>query len=225
MKTIRELLLSNQAWSHEMRERKQDFFAQQIVGQRPEVMWIGSSDSRVSPEQMTQTRPGELYIHRNTANLVYPDDDNFMADLQYAVDELKVPHIILCGHLGCAGIAATLRGETTGHMHSWLRAVREVQEEHRAELDAISNFDDRVNRLVELNVREQLIRLGRLDIIAQAYARGQELTLHGWVYDLRSGLLSELYEIASEAELDDLVLPANIISIDNGAEPRLARAG
>ncbi len=223
MRTIRELLLSNKAWSHEMRERKPDYFTCQTAGQKPEVLWIGCSDSRVSPEQITQTRPGELFIHRNIANIVHPDDENFLAVLQFAVETLEVPHIVLCGHYGCGGIAATLNGGTKGPIDHWLDGAREVQTAHRAELSALTDLDQRLNRMVELNVREQLIRLGRLPVVRRAFQRG--LTLHGWVYDLRDGLLSELYEIASQEELDDLTLPCTVISIDKGVELKRAAAG
>ena len=219
MKTIRELILSNRAWSQEMRERTPDYFTRQIVGQKPEVLWIGCSDSRVSPEQITQTRPGELFIHRNIANIVHPEDENLMAVLQFAVEELRVPHIVLCGHYGCGGIEATLRGGIRGPIHNWLGGARDVQDAHLAELEAIPDFNQRLNRMVELNVRDQLIRLGGLDIVRRAFELGQELTLHGWVYDLREGLLSELYEIGSQEELDCLTLPDSVISLPCGVEP------
>jgi carbonic anhydrase len=214
MKTIRELLLSNKAWSQEMRERSPDYFTRQTAGQKPEVLWIGCSDSRVSPEQITQTRPGELFIHRNIANIVHPEDENFLSVLQFALEELQVPHIVLCGHYGCGGIEATLKGGTRGPINNWLAGARDVQDAHLAELEAIGDFALRANRMVELNVRDQLVRLGGLDIVQRAFARGQELTLHGWVYDLRDGLLSELYEIASQEELDDLTLPGKVISLE-----------
>ena len=207
MKTIRELKLSNKAWSDEMRERKKDYFARQTVGQNPEVMWIGGSDSRVFPHQITQTRPGELFIHRNLANLVYSDDDNLMADLQHAVDDLKVAHIILCGIYGCNGMGAVLNGDATGHMHSWLRALREVYEENRLEIDSIEDPLDRQNRLAELNVREQLRRLSQLDIVRAALERGQDLNLHGWIYDLSNGRLTELFEVEPVSETSGFAMP------------------
>jgi len=225
MKTIRELLLANRAWSQEMRERNRDYFTRQIAGQKPEVLWIGCSDSRVSPEQITQTRPGELFIHRNIANIVHPEDENLLAVLQFALETLEVPHIVVCGHHGCGGIEATLKGGTRGPIDSWLGGARDVQEAHRPELAAIEDFDERVNRMVELNVRDQLIRLGRLDIVQRAFARNQELTLHGWVYDLRDGIVSELLEISSPLELDRVTLPGKVISIDNEASERIAAVG
>ena len=192
MKTIREILLSNKAWSSEMRERDARYFDRQTVGQKPDILWIGCSDSRVSPEQITQTRPGELFIHRNVANLVHGQDENLLAVLQYALDVLQVPHVVLCGHLGCGGIAATLKGGTSGPIHNWLDGARGVAAKHRDELAQIDDFDERANRMVELNVVEQILRLGRLSIVREVFERGQELTLHGWVYDLRDGIVSEL---------------------------------
>jgi len=220
MKTIQELLLSNRAWAQEMRERNPDYFLRQTAGQKPEVLWIGCSDSRVSPEQITQTRPGELFIHRNIANIVHPDDENFLAVLQFAVETLEVPHIVLCGHYGCGGIEAMLRGRTDGPVENWLTGARDAHAAHRAEIQELGSFDQRVNRMVELNVRHQLGRLGGLDIVRKAFERGQPLTLHGWVYDLRDGILSQLYEVASQEQLNNLMPPANVISIFNEVEPK-----
>lgn len=224
MKTIREILLSNKAWSDEMRERRADYFDRQTSGQNPDILWIGCSDSRVSPEQITQTRPGELFIHRNVANIVQPDDENFLSVLQYAVDVLKVPHIVLCGHLGCGGIAATLKGGTIGPIDSWLGNARSVAEQHSKELSQIENIDERVNRLVELNVREQLIRLAGLSIVRNAFEVGQNLTLHGWVYDMRDGIVSELLEIQSLDELDQAAMPPAVISVASDAKPEAMRS-
>lgn len=219
MKTIRELMLSNKAWRAEMRERKKDYFAQQTAGQNPEIMWIGGSDSRVAPHQITQTRPGELFIHRNLANLIYQDDDNLLADLQHAVDDFKVAHIVVCGHYGCSGIGAAMRGDATGHMQSWLRAARDVYEESRGELDAIADPVERQNRLAELNVRAQLIRLANLDVVRAAWQRGQDLALHGWIYDVRNGRLEELFEIETGNDSIDLPMPPKIISAGAREEP------
>ncbi|MBX7483359.1 carbonic anhydrase [Qipengyuania qiaonensis] len=206
MKTIRELILSNKTWSAEMRERKKDYFAQQTSGQSPEIMWIGGSDSRVSPQHITQTRPGELFIHRNLANLVYQDDDNLMADLQHAIEDFKVAHIILCGHYGCSGLQTAMTDGGSGHVRSWLLAAREVFAMHRAELEAIDDRVQRQDRMAELNVREQLVRLANTDTVRSAFERGQDLTLHGWVYDLRSGLLAELLEIDPTGQLSEIAV-------------------
>ncbi|RIV88154.1 carbonic anhydrase [Aurantiacibacter xanthus] len=192
MKKFRELLLANKAWSHEMRERKPDFFGQQMRGQNPDILWIGCSDSRVSPEQITQTRPGELFIHRNVANVVSEDDDNFGSVLQFAVEELKVSHIVICGHRGCGVVEASVSGETTGAIDRWLGSVREVSLRHAEELAAISDQEERLDRLVELNVRHQVRQLARMRILRAAFERGEDIALHGLVYDLHTGLAREL---------------------------------
>ena len=192
MKKFRELLLSNKAWSREMRERKPDFFGQQMVGQNPDILWIGCSDSRVSPEQITQTRPGELFIHRNVANVVSDEDDNFCSVLQFAVEELHVNHIVVCGHRGCGGVEASLCGGTTGAIDRWLKPVREVGYAFSGELDRIEDPHARIDRLVELNVLHQVRQLAQMRIVRSALDRGQDIALHGLVYDLRTGLVKEL---------------------------------
>ena len=217
MKTIRELMLSNKAWAAEKREIKKDYFAQQAAGQNPEVFWIGGSDSRVSPQHITQTRPGELFIHRNLANLVYDNDDNLLADLQHAVDDFEVGHIVLCGHYGCSGLRSAMDEDVTGHMKAWLRGARDVYEANREELDAIADPLARQNRLSELNVREQLIRLSRIDIVRAAFSRGQDLTLHGWIYDVRNGQLSELLAIDAPVETAVPKPAPKIISVEEPA--------
>ena len=195
MKSYKELLLSNRAWSQEMQERNAEFFAQQTIGQKPEILWIGCSDSRVSPDQMTQTKPGEIFIHRNIANVVHLDDINLMSVVQFAVDVLKVKHVVLCGHYGCGGIAATLNGGVSGPIERWLENPADVYAAHKEDVDSAGENDDRVNRLVECNVRDQLLTLARSDTIRGAFERGQPLLLHGWVYDLRDGLIKPLLEL------------------------------
>ena len=195
MKSYKELLLSNRAWSQEMQERNAEFFAQQTIGQKPEILWIGCSDSRVSPDQMTQTKPGEIFIHRNIANVVHLDDINLMSVVQFAVDVLKVKHVVLCGHYGCGGIAATLNGGVSGPIAKWLENPADVYAAHKQDVDSAGENDDRVNRLVECNVRDQLLTLARSDTIRGAFERGQPLLLHGWVYDLRDGLIKPLLEL------------------------------
>ncbi|MCP9222378.1 carbonic anhydrase [Erythrobacter sp. LQ02-29] len=222
MKTIRELILSNKTWSAEMQERKKDYFAQQTSGQSPEIMWIGGSDSRVSPQNITQTRPGELFIHRNLANLVYETDDNLMADVQHAIEDFEIAHIVLCGHYGCSGLQTAMTGGGSGHVHSWLAAAREVFAQHRAELEGIEDQSERLNRMAELNVREQLVRLSKTDTVRAAFARGQDLTLHGFIYDLRNGRLAELLEIGRSGELSEIGIPPMTSDPDAVGEARAA---
>ena len=160
-------------------------------------------------------------IHHNLANLVYPDDENLLADLQHAVEDLEVNHIVLCGHYGCAGIAAALRDDLNGHMWTWLRGVRSVYEQNEAELSAIEDPVDRQNRLAEHNVREQLVRLNDADIIRRAVERGQPLLLHGWIYDLRIGRLAQLLEIDPTEETVNQDMPPRIISASPVEQPDL----
>lgn len=211
MREIKQILLANRAWAAEMTDENPEFFARQVAGQKPDFLWIGCSDSRVSPEQMTQTLPGGMFIHRNVANLVDPGDHNLMSVVQFAVDVLQVPDIILCGHYGCGGLIATLRGGTEGPVDKWLDNARSVYADHREEIDGCGTDEARVNRFVEINVCDQLVRLARTDIVQRAFKRGQRLELHGWVYDLRDGLLKPLMEIDRETALETLGKPDKVL--------------
>jgi carbonic anhydrase len=211
MREHKQLLLANKAWAAELIEENPEFFARQAGGQRPDFLWIGCSDSRVSPEQITQTMPGGMFIHRNIANLVCPDDLNLMSVVQYAVEVLEVPNIIVCGHYGCGGITATLKGGTEGSVDRWLRRAREVYENHRHEIDGNDGEEAQINRFVEVNVRDQLVALAHTAPIEAAFARGQDLKLHGWVYDIRDGLLKPLMDIDSETVLADVPAPERVL--------------
>lgn len=211
MKESKQLLLANKAWAAELTDDDPDFFRRQAAGQKPDFLWIGCSDSRVSPEQKTQSLPGRMFIHRNIANLVNEDDLNLMSVLQYAVDVLQVPNIIVCGHYGCGGIKATLEGGVSGPVDRWLENARTVLSEHRDEIDAQSGDEARVNRLVEVNVRDQLVKLARTQTVAGAFAAGRNLTLHGWVYDIRDGLLKPLMKINRTTDLSDVGRPERVL--------------
>ena len=211
MRDNKQVLLSNKAWAAELLDEDPEYFSRQVLGQRPRFLWVGCSDSRVSPEQMTQTQPGGMFIHRNIANLVDPDDMNLMSVLQFAVDELKVPGIVLCGHHGCGGIKATLAGGTTGPIDRWLDNARAVRRAHADEIDALADDEARVNRFVEVNVRDQLLKLARTATVQAAFARGQPLTLYGWVYDIRDGLLKPLMEIDRETTLGAVGRPDRVL--------------
>lgn len=211
MKSYRQLLLANRAWAQEMVEGDPDFFTRQTMGQQPEVLWIGCSDSRVSPEAITRTLPGELFLHRNVANLVDPDDTNFMAVLQYAVTALKVRHIVVCGHHACGGLKATLEGGAEGPIGKWLENARNVYHAHRDEIDGRPDAEARLRRLVECNVRDQLLTLARTDIVQAAFASGQPLELHGWVYDLRDGELKPMIEVDATTDLAALGAPEPVL--------------
>ena len=211
MKEHKQVLLANKAWAREILDEDPDFFRRQSAGQRPRFLWIGCSDSRVSPEQLTDTQPGGMFLHRNIANLVHADDLNLLSALQFAVDELQVTNIVLCGHYACGGITAVLDGGVTGPVDRWLDEARRVRRDHADEIDVLADHEARVNRLVEVNVRDQLLNLARTDTVQAAFARGQELTLFGWVYDIRDGLLKPLMEIDRATPLDGVGKPDRVL--------------
>jgi carbonic anhydrase len=211
MRHYKQLLLANKAWAKELTDENPEFFKRQIAGQKPDFLWIGCSDSRVSPEQMTMTPPGGMFIHRNVANLVNEDDLNLMSVLQYATDVLKVRHIMICGHYGCGGLQATLAGGTEGAVDAWLSNARSVYHAHEEEVASQPDEETRVNRLVEVNVRDQLVKLARTKLIQAAWARQQEVFLHGWVYDIRDGHIKPLLEIDATTPLDDVGRPDKVL--------------
>lgn len=211
MKDSKQLLLSNKAWAAELLDENPAFFSRQTAGQKPAFLWIGCSDSRVSPEQMTQSQPGGMFIHRNIANLVHDDDDNLLSVLQYAVDVLGVPNIVLCGHHGCGGIKAVMTGGTTGPIDRWLEGARAVKRSHEEEIAGKDDEAARLDRFVELNVRDQLINLARTETVRSAFARGAELTLHGWVYDIRDGHIKPLMEIDATTEMEAIGRPEPVL--------------
>ena len=211
MKSYKQLLLANKAWSMELKEENPQFFSRQLQGQKPEFLWIGCSDSRVNPEQMTMTPPGGMFIHRNIANLVNADDLNLMSVLQYAVTVLGVKHIVVCGHYGCGGIMAAYDGQVDGAVDQWLNNPRQVCRDHEHEIAGAGDRDAQVNRFVEVNVRDQLVRLARTKTVQDAFAAGQSLALHGWVYDLRDGLIKPLMEIDASTTLEEVGRPERVL--------------
>jgi carbonic anhydrase len=211
MRSYRQLLLANKAWAIELKDEHPEFFSRQTAGQKPDFLWIGCSDSRVNPEQMTMTQPGSMFIHRNIANLVNDSDLNLMSVLQYAVDVLRVKHVIICGHHSCGGIRAALTGGTEGAVDQWLANARSVHHDHAAEISDAGDFDAQVNRLVEVNVRDQLVRLAHTATVQTAFSTGQELMLHGWVYDIRDGLIKPLMEIDATTSLDQVGNPTKVL--------------
>ena len=186
------LKANNRAWAERMISADADFFRRLERQQAPEYLWIGCSDSRVPANEIVDLAPGELFVHRNVANLAPPQDANYLSVLQFAVDVLKVKHVIVVGHYGCGGVRAAVDSKRLGLVDHWLHPIREVFNEHRIELDAIGDRGARLNRLCELNVIRQ-VRNVASDIIAQdAWARSQELHVHGWVYSLANGLVTDL---------------------------------
>ena len=186
------LKANNRAWAKRMVSVDGDFFRRLERQQAPEYLWIGCSDSRVPANEIVGLNPGELFVHRNVANLASPQDANYLSVLQFAVDVLKVRHIIVVGHYGCGGVSAAVDGKRRGLVDHWLHPIREVCQEHHSELDAISDWDDRMNRLCELNVMRQVKNVASDVLLHEAWARGQALSIHGWVYCLSDGLVTDL---------------------------------
>jgi carbonic anhydrase len=191
MRATERILLGNKAWSHERRATDPQFFERLAREQRPEFLWIGCADSRVPANQVTDTEPGEIFVHRNIANLVTPDDANLESVVQYAVSVLQVKHVIVCGHLGCGGIRAAMGELPGGNLGRWLGHIRATYDKHRAEIDALPP-EARADKLCDLNVRQQVVKLAKNPDIEQAWREGRPLWVHGWLYGLRDGLLREL---------------------------------
>ena len=192
MRSLPELFENNRAWAAEITRRDPDFFRRLSGQQAPQYLWIGCADSRVPANEIVGLLPGELFVHRNIANVVVHTDLNCLSVLQFAVDALRVRHVIVCGHYGCGGVLAALRDERLGLADNWLRHVQDVRSKHETELRGIATDAERHDRLCELNVREQVINVAQTTIVRDAWARGQALTIHGWIYGLRDGLLRDL---------------------------------
>jgi len=199
---IDALLRNNRQWAERMTARDPEFFAALSRQQKPRHLWIGCSDSRVPANEIVGLRPGELFVHRNVSNLVVHTDLNCLSVIQYAVEVLRVRHIIVCGHYGCGGIVAAGEGRTLGLIDNWLRHAQDVMQKHRALLDGLADRDARLRRMCELNVIEQAANVAATTIVQQAWDRGQELTVHGWIYALSDGLLRDLgMTVSSGGEL------------------------
>ena len=186
------LKANNRAWAERMVAADADYFKRLVRQQGPKYLWIGCSDSRVPANEIVDLDPGELFVHRNVANLAPPQDANYLSVLQFAVDVLKVEHVMVVGHYGCGGVAAAVDGQRRGLVDHWLHPIREVEREHRTELDAIADSHARLDRLCELNVIRQVRNVASDVFVMEAWERGQTLCVHGWVYSLASGLLEDL---------------------------------
>lgn len=191
-KSYKKLLDNNKAWVKRQTDNDPEYFRNLAKGQSPEYLWIGCSDSRVPANEVTGTRPGEMFVHRNIANMVVHNDLNLLSVLAYAVEVLKVKHVIVCGHYGCGGVQAAMGHKQFGLIDNWLRNIKDVYRTHTDELDAITNETERFRRFVELNVIEQVYDLGKTTIVQNAWKNGQDLHLHGWVYDISDGILKDL---------------------------------
>jgi carbonic anhydrase len=189
---LNHLKSNNRAWADRMVSSDADFFRRLERQQAPEYLWIGCSDSRVPANEIVGLDPGELFVHRNVANLAPPQDANYLSVLQFAVDVLKVKHVMVVGHYGCGGVSAAVDGMRRGLVDHWLHPIREIAHEHRDELDTIEDAQIRMNRLCELNVIRQVRNVASDVFVQDAWARGQEICVHGWVYSLANGLVRDL---------------------------------
>jgi carbonic anhydrase len=192
MRKLAHLFANNRSWADELTRGDPKYFERLAGQQAPEYLWIGCSDSRVPANQIVGLAPGELFVHRNVSNVVVHTDLNCLSVLQFAVDVLHVKHVIVCGHYGCGGVLAALRGEKLGLIDNWLRHVQDVGAKHRGELQPLAGERERFARLCELNVIEQVRNVGDTTVVRDAWRRGQELAVHGWIYDVRDGLLRDL---------------------------------
>jgi carbonic anhydrase len=197
MEKLSDLFENNRRWAEGLRAQNPAFFEELARQQAPDYLWIGCSDSRVPATQLVGVAPGEMFVHRNVANVVVHTDLNCLSVIQYAVEVLGVRHVIVCGHYGCGGVQAALRGTRLGLIDNWLRHVQDVIQRHAPLLEGIKDEARRLERLCELNVIEQVFNVGQTTVVESAWARGQELTLHGWVYSLENGLLRDLRLTAS----------------------------
>jgi carbonic anhydrase len=208
MRELAHLFENNRAWAADMTRQDAEFFRRLAAQQAPQYLWIGCSDSRVPANQIVGLVPGDMFVHRNVANVVTHTDLNCLAAIQFAVDVLRVAHIIVCGHYGCGGVLAALRDEKFGLIDNWLRHVQDVRTKHRDELEKLSSEADEHARLCELNVIEQVVNVSQTTVVRDAWRRGQQLAVHGWIYDINDGLLRDLNTgITSESKA-----PANLPS-------------
>jgi carbonic anhydrase len=205
MHSYEKLLLENKAWAAEIKQDDPKYFERLSHIQTPEFLWIGCSDSRVPANEITGTQPGEIFVHRNVANLVIHTDVNLLSVLDYAVTHLKVKHIIVCGHYGCGGVKAALTKHDFKYvLNMWLRNIKDVYRLHRNELETISDEEQRCDRLVELNVQEQVMHLAKTSIVQRAWKERQAPHLHGWVYGLKDGIIKPVFEMKAGTHIDPL---------------------
>ena len=205
MDEYKKLLLANKAFVKDKLDVREDFFLRMADDQTPEFLWIGCSDSRVPAEEITGTEPGELFVHRNIANQVIHTDFNMLSVLQYAIEVLKVKHVIVCGHYGCGGVKnALMNKKHLGLINKWLRNIKDVYRMHQRELQGMSDETMRFRRLVELNVEEQVWKLAETSFVQHAWHKEQRPVLHGWVYDLHTGYINDLFMLTPDTKMDDI---------------------
>ena len=205
MDKIAHLLENNKRWSRQVTEQYPNFFADLADQQNPDFLWIGCSDSRVTANTIVGLMPGEVFVHRNVANLVNHTDTNCLSVIQFAVEVLQVEHIIVCGHYGCGGIRAALEKQRHGLIDNWLRHIQDTANLHAERLEAVPDTDEKLDLLSELNVAEQVINVGETTIVQDAWDRGQELEIHGWIYGLKDGIIRDLeLSVRDEPQLNSL---------------------
>jgi carbonic anhydrase len=199
-----KLFLSNRAWAAEKLSEDASYFENLAKDQRPEYLWIGCSDSRVPANEIIGAEPGELFVHRNIANMVVHTDLNLLSVLQYAVEYLEVKHIIVCGHTGCGGVKASLTNKDYGLLNKWLRNLKDVYRLHKDEVEAETNIDDKVNKLVEMNLIEQVGNVVKTSIVQKAWKQHKRPHVHGWVYEMETGLLRTVIDVEPGAAIDPM---------------------
>lgn len=192
MKKYEQLLLQNRAWVEQKLQEDKDFFNRLANTQKPDFLWIGCADSRVPANEITGTQPGEVFVHRNIANMVVHTDMNMLSVLDYAVNVLEVNHVIVCGHYGCGGVRAAMGNKQVGLIDNWIRHIKDVYRINQSELESIADLKEREDRFIELNVMEQVYGLGKTSIIQNAWQKRGGPHIHGWVYDIRNGLIKDL---------------------------------
>lgn len=201
----KKILDNNKKWVQNKLAISPDYFKNLAEGQNPPLLWIGCSDSRVPANEIIGAEPGEVFVHRNIANMVVHSDMNMLSVLDYAVNALKVKHVIVCGHYGCGGVKAAMGNSSIGIIDNWIRHIKDVYRFHQDELDAISDEKERFNKFVEVNVKEQVMDLAKTSIVQNAWKKGQELSLHGWVYGLNDGYVTDLgVNFSCDKDLDDV---------------------
>lgn len=201
----KSLLENNKKWVKSKLDLNPEYFDKLAKGQQPPLLWIGCADSRVPANEIIGAEPGEVFVHRNIANMVVHSDMNMLSVLDYAVNALKVKHVIVCGHYGCGGVNAAMTNQSIGLIDNWIRHIKDVYRVHKTELDAIEDQTKRFDRFVELNVTEQVFDLAKTSIVQGAWNKNQELSLHGWVYGIDSGIIKDLgVNISNDSELDDV---------------------
>ena len=199
----KKILNNNKIWVEECLEKDPNYFQDLAKGQQPPLLWIGCSDSRVPANEIIGAKPGEVFVHRNIANMVVHSDMNMLSVLDYAVNVLKVKHVLVCGHYGCGGVKAAMSNDSIGIIDNWIRHIKDVYRLHNEYLDGIVDENERFNTFVEINVKEQVYDLAKTSIVQSVWKNGQELTLHGWAYGLNSGFVTDLnVNISSEKDLD-----------------------